>query len=341
MAALLLFLYDNRLATEMEFRTCVDIGEGEVMINHNTEMMMLGSCFSEEIGRKLLDHKFRVEINPFGILYNPFSVSEALKRLISGNPFSESDLFLYNGMYHSPMHHGVFSSPRLEESLHLINNRFEKAVALLPLTDLLMVTFGTSWIYRRKDDDKIVANCHKLPANQFERTRLSLEEITLEWQILIKRLIQLNPRMKLLFTVSPVRHMKDGAHENQLSKATLQLAIERLQVLFPKQIFYFPAYEIMIDELRDYRFYGDDMLHPTSLAVNYIWEKFSLFCFSHETEEVNREWSVIRQALEHRPLHPDSEAFYRFRQQTEDKLEAFARCHPSISCDEERKKLNL
>ena len=325
----------------MEFRTRIDITEGEVMINHNTAMMMLGSCFSEEIGRKLLEHKFRVDINPFGILYNPFSVSEALARMISGNPFSEGDLFLYNGMYHSPMHHGAFSSPRLDESLQLINKRFEKAVALLPLTDLLMVTFGTAWTYRRKDDDRIVANCHKLPANQFERSRLTLEEIVREWELLIKRLLKLNPRMKLLFTVSPVRHMKDGAHENQLSKAILLLAIEQLQTQFPGQIFYFPAYELMIDELRDYRFYGDDMLHPSSLAVNYIWEEFSRFCFSHDTDEVNREWSVIRQALEHRPLHPDSEAFSRFRQQTREKLEAFARRHPSISCEEERKNLNL
>lgn len=325
----------------MEFLTGVDIREGEVMINHNTEMMMLGSCFSEEIGRKFLEHKFHVEINPFGILYNPFSVSEALKRLIAGNPFSESDLFLYNGMYHSPMHHGLFSAPRLEESLQLINNRFEKAVALLPQTDLLMVTFGTAWVYRRKDDGKVVANCHKLPANLFDRTRLSLEEITREWELLLQRLLHLNPRMKLLFTVSPVRHMKDGAHENQLSKATLLLAIERLQALFPGQLFYFPAYELLIDELRDYRFYGDDMLHPSSLAVNYIWERFSRCCFSHETDEVNREWSAIRQALYHRPLHPGSEAFNRFRQQTSEKLDAFARRHPSICCDEERKKLNL
>lgn len=325
----------------MEFRTRVEIGEGEVMINHNTEMMMLGSCFSEEIGRKLLEHKFRVEINPFGILYNPFSVSEVLSRMISRNSFSESDLFLYNGMYHSPMHHGLFSSPRLEESLQLINSRFEKAVALLPQTDLLMVTFGTAWVYRQKDDGKIVSNCHKLPANQFERTRLSLEEITREWVLLIQRLLKLNPRMQLLFTVSPVRHMKDGAHENQLSKATLLLAIERLQVLFPGQLFYFPAYELMIDELRDYRFYGDDMLHPTSLAVNYIWEHFSRCFFSLETDAVNREWSVIRQALDHRPLHPDSEAFSRFRQQTCEKLEAFARRHPSICCEDEIIKLNM
>jgi len=341
MVALLLFLYDNREATQMEFRTRIHITEGEVMINHSTEMMMLGSCFSEEIGRKLLAHKFRVDVNPFGILYNPFSVSEALKRIISGISFRERDLFYYNGMYHSPMHHGAYSSPRLEESLQLINKRFEKAVALLPLTDLLMVTFGTAWAYRRKDDNHIVANCHKLPANLFERTRLSIGEITREWEMLIKHLLQLNPQMKILFTVSPVRHMKDGAHENQLSKATLMLAIEQLQTLFPRQLYYFPAYELMLDELRDYRFYGDDMLHPSSLAVNYIWGEFSRCCFSPETVAVNREWSVIRQALEHRPLHPDSEAFYRFRQQTEDKLEAFARCHPSISCDEERKKLNL
>jgi hypothetical protein len=261
--------------------------------------------------------------------------------MISGDTFSEHDLFYYNGMYHSPMHHGAFSSPRLEESLQLINRRFEKAVALLPLTDLLMVTFGTAWTYRRKDDNQIVANCHKLPANQFERTRLSIGEIIQEWVVLIQRLFQLNPQMKVLFTVSPVRHLKDGAHENQLSKAILMLAIEQLQALFPGKLYYFPAYELMLDELRDYRFYGDDMLHPSSLAVNYIWEHFSRFCFSQETVAVNREWSVIRQALEHRPLHPGSDVFSRFHQQTREKLESFARRYPSISCEEEILKLNL
>ena len=341
MAALLLFLYDNRIAAEMEFRTRIDLTASDVMISHTTQMMMLGSCFSEEIGRKLAEHKFRVEINPFGILYNPFSVSRAVERMISGENFSEEELFSHNGMYHSPMHHGAFSSPRREDTLQLINERYEKSVKLLPQTDLLLVTFGTAWVYRRKENNEIVANCHKLPSHHFIRYRLTLEEITREWELLINSLLQLNPMMKLLFTVSPVRHLRDGAHENQLSKSVLLLAIDHLQELFPKQISYFPAYELMIDELRDYRFYGDDMLHPSSLALNYIWENFSRSCFNEETIEVNREWSAIRQALEHRPLHPDSEAFRLFRRQTAEKLEAFAHRHPSIPCEEERIKLTL
>jgi len=325
----------------MEFRTRIDYSVSDVTISHSTQMMLLGSCFSEEIGRKLLAHKFRVEINPFGILYNPLSVSHAIERIIVGESFTSDELFFHNGMYHSPMHHGAFSSSCREQTLQMINRRYEKAVALLPQTDLLLITFGTAWVYRRKEDQQIVANCHKLPADHFNRSRMTVGEIAQLWEDLINRLLQLNPGMKLIFTVSPVRHLKDGAHENQLSKAVLLLAIEQLQSLFPKQVTYFPAYELMLDELRDYRFYGEEMLHPSSQAVNYIWECFSRSCFSKETNEVNREWSAIRQALEHRPLHPDSDAFRLFRQQTAEKLEAFARRYPFISCDEERQKLTL
>ncbi len=325
----------------MEFRTRIDLKAGGVTIGHDTQMMMLGSCFSEEIGRKLAEHKFRVEVNPFGILYNPFSVSRALDRMITGEPFGEQALFLHNGMWHSPMHHGAFSFPRKEDALRVINERYEKGVTLLQQTELLLVTFGTAWVYRLKENNEIVANCHKLPSHQFIRSRLTVEEITREWGSLVKRLLRHNPRMKLLFTVSPVRHLRDGAHENQLSKAVLLLAIDRLQGLFPEQIEYFPAYELVMDELRDYRFYGDDMLHPSSMAVNYIWECFSRSCFDEKTKEVIREWSAIRSALAHRPLHPDSEAYSHFRLQTVEKLESFARRHPTIPCDDEIRKLTI
>lgn len=322
-------------------RTGIDILRSDVSISHATRMMLWGSCFSEEIGRKLADHKFRVEVNPFGILYNPFSLSYAIRRVLAGNPFTGSDLIFCNEMFHSLMHHGSFSSPRRADALRLIGERFEKAVTLLPQTDLLLVTFGTAWVYRWKGNGSIVGNCHKLPAHHFDRYRLTVEEITEEWGELITRLKTLNPEMRLLFTVSPVRHWKDGAHENQLSKAILHLAIDRLRERDPQHVVYFPAYEVMMDELRDYRFYDEDMLHPSSLAVDYIWELFSRAFFSEETRRVNEEWASIRKALDHRPLHPDTEAFRLFCRQTVAKLEAFARNHPGISCEEERKKLTL
>ena len=226
----------------MEFRTRIDYSVRDVTISHSTQMMLLGSCFSEEIGRKLVEHKFRVEINPFGILYNPLSVSHAIERIITGEPFTSEELFFHNGMYHSPMHHGAFSSSCREQTLQMINQRYERAVALLPQTDLLLITFGTAWVYRRKEDQQIVANCHKLPADHFNRSRMTVAEIAQVWEDLINRLLQLNPGMKLIFTVSPVRHLKDGAHENQLSKAVLLLAIEQLQSLFPICFFFKNCY---------------------------------------------------------------------------------------------------
>ncbi|MDD2326783.1 MAG: GSCFA domain-containing protein [bacterium] len=325
----------------MELRTHIEIPRSDISIDHHRQMMLFGSCFSGEIGRKLTEHKFRVEINPFGILYNPLSVLFAIERLISGVPFTSDDLFFHNGLYHSLQHHGSFSSPQREDALQRMNDRFEQAVALLPHATLLVITFGTAWVYRWKENDQVVANCHKLPPQQFHRVRLTPGEITREWEGLLSRLLLLNPEMQLLFTVSPVRHWGDGAHENQLSKSILHLAIDALQRLFPQQVAYFPAYELLMDELRDYRFYGEDMLHPSSLAVDYIWDRFSLAFFSRETQKVNREWSLLRQALEHRPLHPGSEAFQQFRRQTAERLEAFARRYPGITLDEERIQLTL
>ena len=213
------------------------------------------------------------------------------------------------------------------------------AVETLLSADFLLITFGTAWVYQHKYSQRIVSNCHKLPANQFRRFRLSVKEIVSEWKLLISGLKLHNSKLKFLFTVSPVRHLKDGAHENQLSKSVLFLAIEELQQLFSDILFYFPAYEIMHDELRDYRFYSDDMMHPSSLAVNYIWDRFAKFYFSKETCQINKEWSLIRNALEHRPLYPKSESYLNFLQKTSDKLEMFSKRYPYISCDKERKIL--
>lgn len=323
------------------FRTQIDIVSGDLIINHNTQMMLLGSCFSEQIGKKLADHKFHVDINPFGILYNPTSILNALERLICGSVFTVQELFLFNGIYHSEMHHGSFSSTKSEDTLKIINDRFEKAVSVLLSADLLLITFGTAWVYQQKGNNRVVANCHKLPAHHFSRFRLSVEEIVCDWKVLIPRLQSYNRKIKLLFTVSPVRHLKGGAHENQLSKSVLFLAIEELQRLFPKVVYYFPAYELMQDELRDYRFYDDDMLHPSALAVNYIWDRFTQAYFAEETCRINKEWTSIRQAIEHRPLHPQSDAYHLFRQQTANKLKMFIKRYPYISCDKEQETLNL
>lgn len=325
----------------MDFRTHIVIPESDISINHSTSMMLFGSCFSEHIGSKLLQHKFKVDVNPFGILYNPFSVSRAIRRLLSAESFSAADLVFNNELYHSPMHHGHFSATDKEVCLQNISSRFDQAVSFIGQTDLFLITFGSAYAYQWRESGEIAGNCHKFPADRFRRLRLSVEEIVEEWVEVITLLTVINPTAKLLFTVSPVRHWKDGAHENQISKSILHLAIDALQERFRERISYFPAYEVMMDELRDYRFYNEDMIHPSPLAVDYIWNCFSETYFSAATQRVNDEWAQIRRALDHRPLHPGTESYRLFTEGTAQKLDAFARRYPEISCEEERRLLSV
>jgi len=299
----------------MDFRTIINIPVSDIQINHSSRMMLFGSCFSENIGRKLQQSKFRVDVNPFGILYNPFSISTAMQRLLSAKPFLEADLIFNNGLYHSLMHHGQFSAPDKEACLRNISKRFESAVLQIKRANLFLITFGSAYVYQWKESGEIAGNCHKLPARLFHRFRLSVEEITEEWEKLISMLTAMHPDIKLLFTVSPVRHWKEGAHENQISKSILHLAID-------------------IDELRDYRFYDEDMIHPSSFAIDYIWQLFSNTFFSSETIGINKEWEQIRRAMEHRPLYPGTKEHEAFVKDTLRKLETFSRRYPEISCDD-------
>lgn len=319
----------------MDFRTYLEILASDAKIDHTTVTMLFGSCFSTHIGSKLHQHKFQVDINPFGILYNPFSISVAIQRLLQQRHFTEDDLVYHEGMYHSFMHHGQFSSPSKHESLDEINNRFSNAITNLQNADFLLITFGTAYVFWRMESGEVAANCHKIPDSHFHRARLSVNNIVEEWHELIQHLIESRPSLKILFTVSPVRHWKDGARDNQVSKSTLHLAIEELKQRFEEHVLYFPAYELMMDELRDYRFYAEDMLHPTSFAVDYIWERFSNTYFTKTTRDINQSWSKIRKSLEHRPIHPGDQAHQQFLQDTKKKLQVFASNHPHIPCNTE------
>ena len=273
----------------MNFRTQVLLPERETEIRHSERIMLFGSCFAENIGNLLVENKFRCDVNPFGILYNPLSVSQALRQILSGKKYEESDLFHSGGLWHSWMHHSDFSAPSPEEGVTLINSRLVKANEELEKANWLVVTFGTSYVYIHQETQKVVGNCHKQPEKTFARLRLSVSTIVEEWQDVLSKLRERNPELKVLFTVSPIRHEKDGMHGNQLSKATLLLAIDEICRLCP-ECHYFPSYEILLDELRDYRFYADDMLHPSRMAVEYIWECFSKCYFSAETKAVMKEW---------------------------------------------------
>lgn len=283
--------------------------------------MMLGSCFAEHIGKKLDENKFSVDINPFGTLYNPASVANGLRILLQSVHFTSGDLFQQEGIYHSFTHHSRFSAPTEDECLEGINDRMRLSSGNLSIANRLVVTWGTAFVYRLKSDGQIVSNCHKLPDKMFVRERLTVQDIVEDWRKLAIALWERNPSLKILFTVSPIRHWKDGAHENQLSKATLLLASEALRKEFPGQIAYFPAYEIMMDELRDYRFYADDMLHPSPLAIEYIWQRFAENFLSRETLAILKEWGDIQKAINHKPFQPESDTYKRFILQTLLKME--------------------
>lgn len=328
----------------MDFRTQVHIPDKNYRIDHSTRMMLFGSCFSENIGSKLKNNKFNVEVNPFGILYNPLSVSNSIRRLLRKTGFTETDILYNNEMYHSFMHHGSFSDTDKDNCLKNINERYNKAVEWIYETELFLITFGTAYVYRLKQMGKtgkgeVVSNCHKYPADKFDRTILTVDEIVEEWVDLTKQLKAVNKNVKFLFTVSPIRHWKDGAHENQISKSILHIAIDQLIRICGEDLLYFPAYEIMIDELRDYRFYEDDMMHPSAFAVDYIWHNFSKTFFSDATMKINKEWSQIKKSIDHKPLFPKTCSYRNFLEQTYRNLNEFSNRNPQISCEKEIQKL--
>ena len=305
------FLEDSR---KMNFRTQVELPEKEVKIAHSERMMLLGSCFAENMGKLLLENKFRCEVNPLGILYNPLSIAKSLQQVLVKRVYEEKDLFQAGGIWHSWMHHSDFSSCSLDECLEKINGGMMKVADSLSDTDWLVVTWGTAYVYSLCQTQEVVGNCHKQPEKLFVRKRLEVAEIVEVWKNLLDELRCLNPRLKVLLTVSPIRHAKDGMHGNQLSKSTLLLAVDELCATCPG-CHYFPSYEIMMDELRDYRFYADDMLHPSAKAVEYIWECFCRSYFSKETMGVMKEWGEIKKALEHKPFDRASEAYRKFLSQ--------------------------
>lgn len=298
----------------MNFRTQVELPEGKTEIRHTDRLMLFGSCFVENIGNVLLENKFRCNVNPYGILYNPLSISVALRQLLEGKVYTEADLFEVEGVWHSWMHHSTFSSSCPHECVETINRSLSEASSLLTETDWLVVTWGTSYVYFHQELGQVVGNCHKQPQRLFLRRRLEVEEIVDEWADLLDALRRRNPKLKILLTVSPIRHMKDGMHGNQLSKSVLLLAADKLCRTCP-DCFYFPSYEIVMDELRDYRFYADDMLHPSGKAVEYIWECFSKTFFSAATFDVLKQWQEIRRGINHKPFDRESEAYRKFLSQ--------------------------
>ena len=311
------------------FTTKIEIPESPIKITHRDGVLALGSCFSENIGKKMSDAGFRIDVNPFGVQYNPVSIRNSLRFLLDGKRFTAEDLFFDGSLWNSFSHSSLFSDIEQEKCLGKINSRLEKSNLQMSEMRFLFITFGTSWVFSTTETGEIVSNCHKLPAQHFIRYSLSVEDIVHDYRNLIQRLNTQNPDLNIIFSVSPIRHWKDGAHENSLSKARLLLAVDNLQKEFAN-VHYFPAYELLMDELRDYRFYASDMLHPSETAVNYIWERFSDCYFSAETKKIKAELEQLNADLAHRPLHPESANYQKFLENIETRKRKIAELYPNL-----------
>ncbi|MCX6236072.1 MAG: GSCFA domain-containing protein [Bacteroidia bacterium] len=297
----------------LKFRTEVDLPEFKKKMGYRHQSMMFGSCFAENIGTYLQDLCFPIMVNPFGILYNPISIANSLEILLNRKKFTEQGLFYSNGLYNSFSHHSRFSGSDPVNMLERINTQAAEASDILKKCHHLFITFGTSWIFKHKTSGVVVSNCHKLPAATFDRYRLSVEQITEIWIPLIEEMKSLNSDLHLVFTVSPIRHLRDGAHENQLSKSILLLAIEALISRYGNELIsYFPSYELVLDELRDYRFYAADMTHPSEVAVVFIREKFVAAILDHEAKTVSGELEKLLPALKHKTLNNSDKDYISF-----------------------------
>lgn len=310
-------------------------------IDYSHQLMLLGSCFATNMGMRLSEAKFCCDVNPYGVLYNPLSISTAVREMMAGKVYDAGDLYFNQGCWHSPMHHGDFSAASSWEALARINSRLRQATARLDHLDFLLLTWGTAWVYENRETGRVVGNCHKLPEKCFLRRKLSVNEIVLDTVSLLSGLFARNAGVQVVLTVSPIRHVRDGLHANQLSKSTLLLAAEQVLEAFPRQVFYFPAYELLLDELRDYRFYADDLVHPSELAVRYVWEHFVDWCLAPESLQAMAEYEALHKALTHKPLHPESEDYKRFLEQIMLKIERLNGKYPYFDLQNERETCRI
>jgi lysophospholipase L1-like esterase len=318
------------------FRTSIEVNRWPFALSHNQKYLSIGSCFSEHIGEKLKASKFDILINPFGQQYNPAAIGSGLRALMSERNYQSTDLVKQDGLLHSLEHHGSFSGAEEKEVLANMNRQRALATVQLRQAHTLFVTFGTAHVFRWKATGAIVSNCHKIPASKFEQEILSPKEIVEDWTLLLQELKQFNPLLNVVATVSPVRYFAFGHYENSVSKAHLFTAIYELQKT-QNDLLYFPAYELVIDDLRDYRFYNEDMLHPSAQAIDYVWQQLKMAACTPETLQLIDKITAIQQASLHRPRQPQSE---QHRQFCASQLQQIAALESKYHFDfEEEKKL--
>ncbi len=320
----------------MKFRTEIELTKTDFQINHFDNVLTIGSCFAQNIAEYFSANRFNVLGNPFGVLYNPISIYNSLKFALDKKSFTESDLIFHQSEWHSFYHHSDFSSDKSEQILQNINDGILGTNKFLESANYIIITLGTSYVYRYLQNNTIVSNCHKISQKEFEHFRLDLNETIEIIKSTIEQVEKINPNVKFILTVSPVRHWKDGAHNNQLSKANLLLAIDEI-VKTKDNCTYFPSYEIVIDDLRDYRFYKEDLVHPNKVATDYIWEKFTnTFCTDQCMQTVN-EVSKIVAGRNHRVRNTNSEENQKFVKAMINKIEVLQKKYPHINLAEDKK----
>lgn len=326
----------------MQFRTTIDIKHFEQKIDHTQSILSLGSCFANNMAEHLARAKFSITASPTGILFNPESIAMAIDRfdaITRGDsgaiPVAE-DLCHDNGRWFSFDFHSDFSHASANNALAAMQQAVEDGAKALDKAQIVIITFGSAFVYRLRQSGEIVANCHKQPHSQFLREMLSVEQIASRYIALLQGPLA---KKQVILTLSPVRHLADGAQENSLSKATLRVAIGQI-IRACQNVHYFPSYEIMMDELRDYRFYADDMAHPSHVATDYIWQRFSDTAFSGNTQTLNERIEHIVKASEHRPFNPASEEYKTFCLTQLERITQLEQEYPYISMTKEKEIFN-
>lgn len=308
-----------------KLQTEVKINPLSKSIDYKSRILLLGSCFADNIGKVIVDKGFNTKTNPFGTLYNPASINSSLLRLKKGNLFTENDIIKSGEIYTSLYHHSSYSHINKPDFLDLANSELKSAIKFLEESTDIIISLGSARIYKHIEKNIIASNCHKLNKNDFEERILSVTEA----YNYLKEAIETIPNKRWVFTVSPIRHLKDGLHQNQLSKSTLLLAVDML-CKEKENCFYFPAYEIFMDELRDYRFYAEDMCHPSEQSINYIWRQFCNYAVNKETMQIIDKVTQLKNAMNHRPLFPESSTWQSFQDKLQKDLDEFRKEYPEI-----------
>ncbi len=314
----------------MQFRTQIPILKSDHPIDYNAKVVSLGSCFAVNMAEKLDYFQFQNTVNPFGILFHPLALEKCIDFALNQKKFTENDIFFHNERWHSFDVHSALSHSDRDIFLKNLNEITQKSKHQLEEATHLIITLGTAWVYRNNASNSIVANCHKVTSNQFSKELLSVVEIKRSLQTILKLIQSANTKARIIFTISPVRHIKDGFVENQWSKSNLVVALHET-IVGQTAVDYFPSYEIMMDELRDYRFYESDMIHPNQVAIDFIWERFSGAYVSAASKNVMDEIETIRKALSHKPFNPSSENHKDFVQKVNDKIALLQQTHSHIT----------